>query len=109
MKAKRWLRQAQNPVTIDDILADYADGSTNTSVEVPGSAGTGGVAPPIRRCWDVTSYDYDWGNDMLCRNLDGTKFSTNYAKARAFAFRNGKERVTDEMICSVTPDAAGCP
>ncbi|KAB7739780.1 hypothetical protein GA707_20090 [Nostocoides sp. F2B08] len=60
-------------------------------------------------CVDVTSYDYDWGNDMLCMNLDGTKFSTNYAEARAFAYRNGKERLADEMICSAVPDAAGCP
>lgn len=60
-------------------------------------------------CVDVTSYDYDWDNDMLCMNLDGTKFSTNYDEARAFAFRNGKQRVTDEMICAAVPDTAGCP
>lgn len=84
VKAKRWLQQAQNPVTIDDILAVFADGSTNTPVEAPGSAGTGGLAPPVGgRCWDVTSYDFDWGNDVLCQRIDGSQFYTSYAGAEA--------------------------
>lgn len=37
-----------------------------------------------RTCADVTSYDYNWDNDMLCTRLDGTRFYTNYAGADAF-------------------------
>jgi hypothetical protein len=35
-------------------------------------------------CVDVTSYDYDWSNDMLCTRADGTTFHTDYEGARAF-------------------------
>lgn len=34
-------------------------------------------------CIDVTSYDYNWNNDMLCTRPDGSKFYTNYAGAAA--------------------------
>lgn len=60
-------------------------------------------------CVNVTSYDQNFDNDMLCMNLDGTRFWTNYSEAREFAFRNGKERVLDKMLCSAIPDLAGCP
>lgn len=30
-------------------------------------------------CTDVTSYDYDWDDDVLCTRPDGTQFYTNYA------------------------------
>lgn len=36
------------------------------------------------RCEDVTSYDYNWDNDMRCTRSDGTVFYTDYAGARAF-------------------------
>lgn len=35
-------------------------------------------------CEDVTSYDYDWNNDMLCTRSDGSTFYTDYAGAEAF-------------------------
>lgn len=30
-------------------------------------------------CTDVTSYDYDWDDDVLCTRPDGSQFYTNYA------------------------------
>ena len=35
-------------------------------------------------CIDVTSYDYNWNNDMLCTRNDGSEFYTDYSGARAF-------------------------
>ena len=32
-------------------------------------------------CVDVTSYDYNWDNDMLCTRSDGSRFYTDYAGA----------------------------
>lgn len=40
-------------------------------------------ADPQTTCVDVTSYDYDWSNDMLCTRPDGSKFYTDYAGANA--------------------------
>ncbi|MBR2841228.1 hypothetical protein IKE80_00355 [Candidatus Saccharibacteria bacterium] len=34
-------------------------------------------------CVDVTSYDYDWDNDMYCASPNGTHFYTNYEGAEA--------------------------
>jgi hypothetical protein len=36
------------------------------------------------RCRDVTTYDYNWNNDMLCTNIDGSTFYTSYGGASAF-------------------------
>lgn len=35
-------------------------------------------------CADVTSFDDNWDNDMLCTRADGTKFYTDYAGADEF-------------------------
>lgn len=32
-------------------------------------------------CEDVTSYDYNWDNDMLCTRPDGSQYYTDYAGA----------------------------
>ncbi len=40
--------------------------------------------PPAGRCINVTSYDWNWQNDMKCRRWDGTIFYTDYAGADAF-------------------------
>ena len=42
------------------------------------------------RCEDVTSYDYNWDNDMKCTRSDGSTFYTDYAGAERFE-RNGDE------------------
>lgn len=37
-----------------------------------------------KKCDDVTSNDYNWNNDMLCTNTDGTRFYTSYGGAKDF-------------------------
>ena len=45
-------------------------------------AGNGWDSNIASSCKDVTSYDNNWDNDMLCTRLDGTTFSTDYEGAR---------------------------
>lgn len=45
-------------------------------------AGKGWNPQRATSCKDVTSYDYDWNNDMLCTRSDGTTFYTSYEGAR---------------------------
>ena len=83
-KTRKWLRQTHNPVSINDLLADGADDLANITGNAS-SAGTDGSGTPAgRRCWDVTSYDYDWSNDVLCQRVDGFRFYTSYSGADAF-------------------------
>lgn len=35
-------------------------------------------------CEDVTSYDYNWDNDMLCTRPDGSTFYTSYEGANYY-------------------------
>ena len=35
----------------------------------------------VTECVDITSYDFDWSNDMRCTRPDGTVFYTDYAGA----------------------------
>lgn len=37
-----------------------------------------------KKCDDVTSNDYNWNNDMVCTNTDGSRFYTSYGGADAF-------------------------
>lgn len=37
--------------------------------------------PKKYSCQNVTSYDYNWGNDMYCTSPDGTGFYTSYEGA----------------------------
>lgn len=37
-------------------------------------------------CVDVTSYDYNWNNDILCTNPDGSTFYTSYAGADKYGY-----------------------
>jgi hypothetical protein len=37
-------------------------------------------------CRDVTSIDYNWNNDVLCTNLDGSTFYTNYAGGNKYGY-----------------------
>lgn len=83
-KADRLWRRAQKPVRVDESIEDILDDmSSPASVS---SAGPPEVSSPSagRRCWDVTSYDYNWNNDVLCQRLDGTRFYTSYEGADAF-------------------------
>lgn len=38
----------------------------------------------VTRCEDVTSYDYNWDNDMRCTRPDGSVFYTDYAGAAQY-------------------------
>jgi hypothetical protein len=40
--------------------------------------------PRWTTCVDVTSYDYNWDNDMQCTRPDGTVFYTDYAGAATY-------------------------
>ena len=57
-------------------------------------AGCGGAStvtrPAAGTCEDVTSYDYNWDNDMKCARSDGSIFYTDYDGAERFK-RNGDE------------------
>lgn len=37
-------------------------------------------------CHDATSYDYNWNNDMLCVNPDGSQFYTSYENAKQYEY-----------------------
>lgn len=43
--------------------------------------------PPPGRCWDITSFDQNWDNDVLCTDFDGSQFHTSYEGADAFLSR----------------------
>ncbi|HSX07554.1 MAG TPA: hypothetical protein VLG11_01540 [Candidatus Saccharimonadales bacterium] len=63
--------QAPNPVST-------SLGSHNGIPEV-----SPGQAEANSTCTDVTSFDYDWNDDVLCTKPDGSQFYTNYAGGRA--------------------------
>jgi len=48
-----------------------------TEIHLPGQNEAGSS------CIDVTSYDHDWDDDVICTRPDGTKFYTDYAGAKA--------------------------
>lgn len=37
-----------------------------------------------KKCDDVTTYDYNWNNDVICTNTDGSRFYTSYGGADTF-------------------------
>jgi len=47
-----------------------------------------GCSSQSPKCIDVTSYDYNWENDMRCTRSDGSTFYTDYAGAREFEKNN---------------------
>ena len=49
-------------------------------------------ATGVKKCTDVTSYDYNWQNDMLCTRRDGSTFYTDYQGAALYL---GYEGVAD--------------
>lgn len=56
--------------------------STGTQTNQDSSATTSGKVT----CEDVTSYDYNWNNDVKCTNPDGSTFYTNYAGGRKYGY-----------------------
>ena len=67
----RELTPAEHSKRMKDLIDEY----------VPSGGRSG------RRCVDVTSYDYNWDNDMLCTRPDGTQFHTDYDGANAYLGR----------------------
>lgn len=67
----RELTPAEHSKRMKDLIDKY----------VPSGGRTG------RRCVDVTSYDYNWDNDMLCTRPDGTQFYTDYDGANTYLGR----------------------
>ena len=53
----------------------YSGSSTPNPINEPKPKGT---------CKDVTSYDHNWNNDMICYRPDGSIFYTNYEGARQY-------------------------
>ena len=59
----------------DDLTDDLVEESEEPSPEVQSQQRT--------TCIDVTSYDYNWNNDMKCTRPDGSVFYTDYEGARS--------------------------
>lgn len=74
----------ETPIITEDGEAIYSkcqeDGTTKgispDSYEYDDYPGSSGVS-----CQNVTSYDYNWDNDMLCTREDGSQFYTDYEGA----------------------------
>jgi hypothetical protein len=64
--------------------------TVDTIPTTSGSPAAGSADSPAGTCEDVTSYDYNWDNDMKCTRSDGSTFYTDYAGAERF------ERYGDE-------------
>lgn len=62
------------PWTTKEVRQDLDDWVRSTP-----ESQAGGVS-----CRDVTSYDYNWHNDVLCTREDGSQFYTDYEGADAF-------------------------
>ena len=60
--------------------------SSAESIQVPAAQAApqqqAPAAQPKVSCKDVTSIDYNWGNDVLCTNPGGSTFYTDYAGGR---------------------------
>jgi hypothetical protein len=63
----------------------YSSPVTSNNNQPSGSADVQVQASsPKTTCIDVTSYDYNWDNDMLCTRPDGTRFYTSYSGAAQY-------------------------
>lgn len=72
----------------DEHFAHPNTGFTSKSADACSATGNGvkvnlSNTPPNSSptCIDVTSYDYNWNNDMLCTRPDGSRYYTSYAGA----------------------------
>jgi hypothetical protein len=86
----------------NDMLCTRSDGTTfytdyegaeqfeTSGIGEPARADLTAAAPEAGKCEDVTTYDYDWDNDMLCTRPDGSVFYTDYEGAERFE-RSGEE------------------
>lgn len=77
----------------DAISADSPSNGTVQASEITPTSNSTGPAPAVITpeptkvtCIDVTSYDYNWNNDMKCTNPDGTVFYTDYSGASVYGY-----------------------
>jgi hypothetical protein len=64
------------PVSPPDTTSSINNASTRTYTPTL-------QTPNTTRCIDVTSYDHNWNNDVLCTRPDGSTFYTDYAGGRS--------------------------
>lgn len=64
--------------------------SLDTIPTTSGSPATGSADFAAGTCEDVTTYDYNWDNDMKCTRSDGSTFYTDYAGAERFEIYGDK-------------------
>ena len=55
-------------------------------LESKGIFGTGTSMLLKTTCVDVTSYDYNWDNDVKCTRPDGSVFYTDYSGADQYGY-----------------------
>jgi hypothetical protein len=81
---------SQNSTAADSNSAGSTSSSNSNSTCTPTSTTTGnhngipeihcpGQSEANSKCIDVTSIDYDWDDDVLCTQPNGSQFYTNYA------------------------------
>jgi Tfp pilus assembly protein PilV len=74
--------QGQETYTTTDAKATDTPPETQQSNKDEAPA----VSSPKVTCKDVTSYDHNWDNDVLCTNPDGSTFYTDYAGGRKYGY-----------------------
>jgi hypothetical protein len=60
-----------------------------TSDTTPAAQAATTAPEPKVTCRDVTSYDHNWNNDVLCTNPNGSTFYTNYAGGNKYGYSFG--------------------
>lgn len=83
-----WCSDGSSRFYTNEQFADPLTGFTSSSPDYCSENGQGRkeklASAQGPRCRDVTTYDYNWNNDMLCTNIDGSNFYTSYGGASAF-------------------------
>lgn len=60
-------------------------GTTATPTDT-GTTASPPTEPPKVTCEDVTTYDHNWNNDVVCTNPDGSQFYTDYAGGNKYGY-----------------------
>lgn len=68
----------------ENTISNEAEALPDDTDETPAVTTPKPKPKPKGSCEDVTSYDYNWDNDMLCTRPDGSTFYTDYAGAEAY-------------------------
>ena len=75
---------AYNAIHTDKLTQEIAPVSqpSDNSTPEPSPA----PQPTVMSCVDVTSYDYNWNNDIKCTRSDGSTFYTSYSGAVQYGY-----------------------